>query len=443
MYQFARITVVWAVAAIASPAALAFDSREYIERAVEHIEEGRHELARTYLDPALIDFRLTAGERSRAYYLRGYSYFAERMYVSASKDYNRALEFHPGNAAALSAVAQLHLEGLGVEPNPLLAVMLLEQAADGGHPPAMLRLGVAHLRGLGATRNLEAAREWLSAAAEAGETRGLLYLAQTYRAPLAAEPDPQLARSMYMQAHEAGEADALAHLGFMAESGEGAEADAAAANRYFHQAAEAGSAIAQAKLGHAYLTGSGLEPDADKALTLFRGAADRGHPTGYMGLAYFYDSGTVVERDEEQALHWYQRAAEAGMPDAQIRLAYASLREGDLAGQHQASTWLARAAAQNSVQALNDYAWLLATSPFDSVRNGQQAVTLALQAVSQRRIPAYLDTLAAAYAETGKFQQAVETQREALALVPENQEELVAELETHLQAFESGEPWRE
>ncbi|MFU8816921.1 MAG: hypothetical protein ACNA7W_16355 [Pseudomonadales bacterium] len=307
----------------------------------------------------------------------------------------------------------------------------------------MLRLGAAHLRGLGASRDLDAARAWLHKAAEAGEPRGLIYLAQTHRAPLARNPDPDLARSLYLQAHEAGAVDALAHLGFMVESGEGAEPDADAAREYFQLAAAAGSAIAEAKLGHAYLVGEGVAADADKALALFRGAADKGHPTGFMGLAYFYDSGTVVERDEEQALNWYRRAAEAGMLDAQIRLAYAALRSGDLAGQRQARAWLARAAAQSSVQALNDYAWLLATSQFDSVRNGQQAVTLALQAVSHSRTPAYLDTLAAAYAETGKFDKAVETQREALALVPEDDQALAEELETHLQAFEAGEPWRE
>jgi uncharacterized protein len=427
----------------ASPAVVAFDSREYIERAVEHIEAGRYELARTYLDPALIDFRLQPWERSRAYYLRGFSHFAERMYVSANKDYNRALEFHPGNAAAIVAVAQMHIDGLGVDPNPSLGAALLQQAAEGDHPPAKLRLGIAYLRGLGTPRDVEAGRQWLTEAAEDGLVAAFLYLAQSFRAPLTDQPDPAAARSWYLKAHEAGEPDALAHLAFMVEAGEGTEADPQAASRYFHEAAEAGSAIALAKLGHAYLTGDGVQPDAGRALALFQRAADQGHPTGYMGLAYLYDSGTLVERDEERANGWYQRAAEAGLLDAQIRLAYAGMRRGDLAGQHQARAWLAKAAAQNSVQALNDYAWLLATSPFETVRDGQQAVSLALQAVSQERSPAYLDTLAAAYAETGKFDKAVETQREALAMVPHDGEALVQELETHLQAFEAGEPWRE
>jgi TPR repeat protein len=442
MHRILRLVYVWAVVAIASPAA-AFDSREYIERAVALIEAGRHELARTYLDPALIDFRLLPWERSRAYYLRGYSYYAQRLYVSANKDYNRALEFHPGNAAALAAVGQMHIEGLGVDPNPPLGAALLQQAAEGGHPPAKLRLGIAYLRGVGTPQDLEVGREWLTAAAEAGVPAAFLYLAQSYRQPLTSTPDPALARSWFLKAHEAGEPDALAHLGFMAESGEGGDADPAAARQYFQQAAEAGSAVALAKLGHAYLTGDGVEVDAQKALTLFQSAAHQGHPTGYMGLAYFYDSGTLVERDEAQAAVWYQRAAEAGLPDAQIRMAYLGLRRGDQAGQHQARAWFAKAAAQNSVQALNDYAWLLATSQFESVRDGQQAVSLALQAVSHHRTPAYLDTLAAAYAETGKFDKAVEIQREALSLAPAASEALVAELQTHLAAFEAGEPWRE
>lgn len=421
----------------------AIDSRAYIERAVELIEADRHELARAYLEPALIDFRLSAGERSRAYYLRGYSYFDQALYVSASKDYARALEFHPGNPTVLSALAQMHLEGLGVEHDPALGVAFLEQAAEADHPPATLRLGIAYLRGIGVQRDVEAARKWLRRAAEDGLASAMLYLGQSYRAPYANPPEPERAREWLQKAEQAGEADALAYLGFMAESGEGGEPDPEAARAHFQQAAEAGSAVAQAKIGHMYLTGEGTEADPGRALELFRRAAAQGHPTGYMGLAYLYDSGTAVERDAAEARVWYERAARAGVADAQLRLAYLSLAQGDLAGQRQAGEWLSRAAAQNNVQALNDYAWLLATSPFDELRNGPQAVTLALQAVARERSPAYLDTLAAAYAETGKFDRAVEVQREALAMVPEQQAALAAELRTHLQAFEAERPWRE
>lgn len=446
-YRLILVFYLWALGAFSSPAALAIDSREYIERAVGLIEAGQHELARTYLEPALIDFRLNPGERSRAYYLRGFSFFDQGMYVSALKDYNRALEFYPANPVVLSAVAQLHLDGLGIEQNPELAVAFLEQAAEAGHGPASLRLGVAYLRGIGVEQEVELARQWLTEAAEAGMGVAMVYLGQSYRTPFADPEDPELAREWFSRAEAAGTADALTYLGFMAEAGEGGEADPTAARDYFQRAAEAGSALAQAKMGHVYLTGEGVEADPERALALFRQAAAQGHPTGYMGLAYLYDSGTAVPRDEEQAQQWYRRAAAAGMLEAQLRMAYAGLRQGDLEGQRQAVHWLSQAAAQNDAQALNDYAWLLATSEFDEMRNGQQALTLALQAVERRRSPAYLDTLAAAYAETGKFDRAVETQREALSLAQGTEAgsdpEMVAELRTHMESFEAGEPWRE
>lgn len=58
---------------------------------------------------------------------------------------------------------------------------------------------------------------------------------------------------------------------------------------------------------------------------------------------------------------------------------------------------------------IDQLAWLQATCPLEGVRNGAQAVTNAAyccQATSDRE-PAYLKTLAAAYAETGAFEEAV------------------------------------
>lgn len=426
------------------PTAVALEPRANVERAVELIDAGRYALARSYLEPALIDYRLGPGERSRAYYLRGFSFFAQGMHVSASKDYNRALEFHPRNPVVLTALAQMHLEGRGVDANPPMAVALLREAVEAAdHAPAKLWLGIAYLRGLGVESSLSDARRWLESAAGDGEARAMLHLAQSYRAPEAQQPDPDTARQWYERAREAGVSEALVYLGYMAEAGEGGEPDPDAARGYFAQAAEAGVPVAQAKLAHIYLTGQGVEPDPARARALFRRAAEGGHAAGYMGLAYLYETGTGVARDEARALDWYERAAEAGLVDAQIRMAYAGLRQGGLEGQQRARSWLAQAAARNSPQALNDYAWLLATSRHPAVRDGQQALTLAQQAVSRSRTPGYLDTLAAAYAETGKFARAVATQQAALAMVPEGEAELTRELEAHLRAFEAGEPWRE
>ena len=60
---------------------------------------------------------------------------------------------------------------------------------------------------------------------------------------------------------------------------------------------------------------------------------------------------------------------------------------------------------------LNNTAWLLATSPDASLRNGVEAVGYARRAAQLTRgqEPVILGTLAAAYAEEGQFSDAVET----------------------------------
>lgn len=69
----------------------------------------------------------------------------------------------------------------------------------------------------------------------------------------------------------------------------------------------------------------------------------------------------------------------------------------------------------DNILVANNFAWLLATGP-DGIRNGQKAVQLSekvCQAV-EYQAPEFLDTLAAAYAETGQFQQATQYAEEAL-----------------------------
>jgi tetratricopeptide (TPR) repeat protein len=72
--------------------------------------------------------------------------------------------------------------------------------------------------------------------------------------------------------------------------------------------------------------------------------------------------------------------------------------------------------APDSPRMLDELAWLLATYPDSKSRDGSEAVGLAERAcvLTERRIPALLDTLAAAYAEAGDFPRAISTAEEAL-----------------------------
>lgn len=73
----------------------------------------------------------------------------------------------------------------------------------------------------------------------------------------------------------------------------------------------------------------------------------------------------------------------------------------------------AYALAPHALRAGNELAWFLATCPEASLRDGKRAVTLAEAVVSIWPNPNYLDTLAAAYAETGDFDRAVKIESQA------------------------------
>jgi Flp pilus assembly protein TadD len=112
-------------------------------------------------------------------------------------------------------------------------------------------------------------------------------------------------------------------------------------------------------------------------------------------------------------------AFDAGVKDAEVpnALAFALMQTGQF---REATSVLKRAIAQHpeNVNLAHNLARLLATSPDRDVRDGALALRLALD-VRERtggRDPRALDTLAAAYAASGRLDMARETSREAAAL---------------------------
>jgi protein O-mannosyl-transferase len=100
-------------------------------------------------------------------------------------------------------------------------------------------------------------------------------------------------------------------------------------------------------------------------------------------------------------------------------------------------------ARPDDISLLNDTAWMLATNPNVSIRNGVEAVELAQRAVqlSGGREPAVLGTLAAAQAETGRFSEAIETAQQALALASsQNNSTLADSLRARIRLYQAGSP---
>ena len=96
--------------------------------------------------------------------------------------------------------------------------------------------------------------------------------------------------------------------------------------------------------------------------------------------------------------------------------------------------------------ACNNLAWLLATHPDPQIRNGKEAVELGERAcrLTNNEQPFYLGTLAAAYAEAGRFNDAIATAERARDLARKAGMVAVAERnEDLLKLYRSGKAYRE
>jgi len=100
----------------------------------------------------------------------------------------------------------------------------------------------------------------------------------------------------------------------------------------------------------------------------------------------------------------------------------------------------------DDVSLASETAWMLATNPNASLRDGPAAVTLAERAVrlSRGSDSATLDVLAAAYAEVGRFPEAMQMAQKALQLAKHQKKQPLAEaILTRIRLYEAGMPFRE
>jgi hypothetical protein len=161
----------------------------------------------------------------------------------------------------------------------------------------------------------------------------------------------------------------------------------------------------------------------------------------------------IAATDPEQAIRYYRKALElnAGRTRAWGLLAKTLIATGRLAegfeayrqGYRVASRWKPR--DPRDAGFLSSYAWNLATSPDPQFRDGKGAEEVIHEAI-QSRGPraAYLDVLAAAYAEQGRFQDAIRTAAEAIqSATDRGQAGLARRIQRRLKTYQANRPYRE
>jgi tetratricopeptide (TPR) repeat protein len=99
----------------------------------------------------------------------------------------------------------------------------------------------------------------------------------------------------------------------------------------------------------------------------------------------------------------------------------------------------------NDPSAYNGKAWMLSTCPDARYRNGIKAIELAKKALELETRATFVDTLAAAYAEAGNFEDAIITQKKAINMLKRKSVTKI-EIDDYIERlnfYKSGKPWRE
>jgi tetratricopeptide (TPR) repeat protein len=159
----------------------------------------------------------------------------------------------------------------------------------------------------------------------------------------------------------------------------------------------------------------------------------------------------IDDHDYYGAVQCLEEAEKVGPPRAEVQaslgMALAGQGRMEEAVMHlQAALGLKRGAADARKDALNNLAWIRATCADPAYRSGAEAVRLAEEAckITDRRRPDMLDTLAAAYAEAGRYGDAVTTALEAEALATaQGLPGIARELLDRVRLYQAGKPYHE
>jgi len=217
-----------------------------------------------------------------------------------------------------------------------------------------------------------------------------------------------------------GDAGAQVQLGLAYATGDGVALDESEAVKWFPKAADQGNAAGEYFLSEMYATGRGVPTNNVEALKWLRRSAEHGDPRGQSNLAAMYLQGIGIAKDEAEAAKWMRKAADQGFATGQFGLGVMYAHGTGLPQDtSEAVKWYRKAGEQGDAEALNNLAFLLATSKDANIRNPNEAIATALKAASKEN-PTCLDTLATAYYEAAQYEKAIEAEKRAVVLSPDN-----------------------
>ena len=224
----------------------------------------------------------------------------EQNYKRAAAYYQYATD--NGDFEAASKLAGLYKEGKGVEQNAQMALRLVLRSNE------LMRWQLFGIMPLTVARN-EAAK---------GDPAAMFQIGNRYQEGDGVEQNMEKAVEWWKKADEKGHTDATYNLGVYYQGQE----DLPNAVKYLEKAISQGSIAACHILGSCYLRHDDVEGNVQKGMDLLETAAQKGYAESQLDLARIYNSGTFGTRDIDKCRYWLEKSVEANYPMAHYAMAY-------------------------------------------------------------------------------------------------------------------------
>jgi TPR repeat protein len=339
-----------------------------------------------------------------------------------------------GDAPAQSDLGERYYQGRGVAKDPARAVALFRQSAEQGWMWGEHNLATCYAQGIGVTPDVQEAIRWFQKAGARGNSDSLHDLAAVLVNGSGATQDLPAAYLWLRLARAVGNADPV----FWKIAVQLTEAQRAEANRRAAEWLKAHLDVPgfRTELAYMYWRGENVPKDSKMAVGLALSAAQAGDARAQTLMGILYDSGNGVPKDRIQAAKWYQIAAESGDMQGQTLLGM-SYENGSGVPRSEADAikWYQKAVdhPEPDSAALNNLAMMYATATDARLRNPTKALDYARLAVqlTHESDAGVLDTFAEAYYANGDYENAIATEKKALALNPRD-----ADLERNLKKYQ-------
>jgi TPR repeat protein len=259
-----------------------------------------------------------------------YGAYQRGLYNLAVSEATKRLDGSAKDPAAMTLLAELHNQGLGVRQDPEKAAEWYRLAAQNGDAHALSALGLMAIDGRGMAKDPQQGKTWLEEAAAKGEPSASYNLALLLLST-GAEADLRRAVSLMHVAADAELADAQHALGVLYLRGRGVSRDPAEAARWFLKAAENGNTAGEVEYAILLFNGEGVTADEVLAGRYFRRAAGRGNVIAQNRLARLYVVGRGVPKNLVEAAAWHLLAASRGLADPWLEQALKNISGEDRA----------------------------------------------------------------------------------------------------------------